>query len=191
MLDLIEKLKSGGNQKKIVENLVIFLILLVIVMVVINTLFTSDKENEDTVSVVNTKEITSSTDELEVKLENILSKIEGAGKVDVMISYLSGIEQVPMYDLKENLTVTEEKDKEGGQRKTEQKSNEQSIVYEEKNNTRTPVMKQTIMPEIIGVIVVADGANNVTVKNNIINAVEATVNTSSHHIQVFPSDKSK
>lgn len=191
MLDLIEKLKSGGNQKKIVENLVIFLILLVIVMVVINTLFTSDKENEDTVSVVNTKEITSSTDELEVKLENILSKIEGAGKVDVMISYLSGIEQVPMYDLKENLTVTEEKDKEGGQRKTEQKSNEQSIVYEEKNNTRTPVMKQTIMPEIIGVIVVADGANNVTVKNNIINAIEATVNTSSHRIQVFPSDKNK
>lgn len=190
MQALLEKLKSFGNQKKLVENLVIFLVLLVILIVVINTLFNTENKTaqNEIIQVGNIKE-TNYTDELEMKLKNILSKIEGAGKVDVMISYLSGIEQVPMYDMKESTTVTEEKDKSGGERKTEQKSNEQNVIYEEKNSTKSPVIKQTIMPEIIGVIIVAEGADNMIVKDNITKAVLATVNVPVHRIQVFSSQE--
>ena len=41
------------------------------------------------------------------------------------------------------------------------------------------------MPEVVGVIVVAEGAGSQVVKENIKNAVEAVVNISAHRIQVF------
>lgn len=184
-MNFLEKIKNG-EQKKILENSVIFLMLFIIIIIVMNTLFTSEKDNTST-NVTNVLEITddNSKDILDKKLEEILSLIDGTGKVDVMISYLNGIEQVPMYDEKNSITITEESDKAGGTRKTNQTNNEHNVIFEEKNNSKTAVIKQTIMPEIIGVIVVADGAGDIKVKENIIKAVEATVNVPSHRIQVF------
>ena len=69
--------------------------------------------------------------------------------------------------------------------KTKEVANEQSIIYEEKNSVKVPAIKQTIMPEVVGVIVVAEGAGSQVVKENIKNAVEAVVNISAHRIQVF------
>ena len=111
--------------------------------------------------------------------------MSGVGNVEVMISYSNTIEQVPMFDTKENTTVVEEEDTNGGTRKTKETLSEQSIIYEEKNSTKIPAIKRTIMPEVIGVIVVAEGANNSVVKENIKNAVEAVLNIPSHRIQIF------
>ena len=122
---------------------------------------------------------------LEEKLEEILSQISGAGKVDVMISYLNQVEKIPMTDTKITKTVVSEKDSNGGERKTEETNTEENIIYEETNNVKTPVIKQSILPEVIGVIVVAEGAYNETVKENLIRAVEATVIVASERIQVF------
>lgn len=184
-MNLLEKIKSG-EQKKLLENSVIFLMLFIIVIIVMNTIFTSEKENK-VASVLDVMETvpTSTGNSLEERLEEILSMIEGSGKVDVMVSYLNTVEQVPMYDEKISTTVTEESDTSGGKRKTNQTSNEHTIIFEEKNNTKTAMIKQTILPEIIGVVVVADGAKNIKVKEDIIKAVEATVNVPSHKIQVF------
>lgn len=47
-------------------------------------------------------------------------------------------------------------------------------------------MAQTIVnPKIEGVIVTAEGANNVNVKANIIAAVEAVTGVPTHKVQVF------
>ncbi len=184
-MNFLEKIKNG-EQKKILENSVIFLMLFIIVIIVINTLFASEK-NDTTASVSNVLENVpkSSGNSLEEKLEEILSMIDGSGKVNVMVSYQNGIEQIPMYDEKISTTITEETDSSGGTRKTSQTSNEHSIIFEEKSNTKAAVIKQTVMPEVIGVIVVADGANDVKVKENILKAVEATVDVPSHKIQIF------
>lgn len=122
---------------------------------------------------------------LEEKLENILSQISGAGKVDVMISYMNEIEKIPMTDTKVTKTVVSEKDSNGGERQTEETSTEENIIYEESNNIKIPVIKQSVSPEAIGVIVVAEGAYNETVKANLKKAVEATVIVASERIQVF------
>lgn len=184
MEKLLSKFK-GENNKKQIENIVIFLVLLVIVIIVINSLFSEEESvasEKSTVSVI-TNDVT--TDELEYKLKNILAAMNGVGKVEVMISYSNTIEQVPMYDTIENTTVVEEEDTNGGTRKTKETLNEQSIIYEEKNSTKVPAIKRTIMPEVVGVIVVAEGANNSVVKENIKNAVEAVVNIPSHRVQIF------
>lgn len=72
----MEKLLSKmGGKKKQIENIVIFIVLLIIVIIVINSLFTNEEEN---IQVVEAKENVSSvyqSDEMEVKLKNILSKI--------------------------------------------------------------------------------------------------------------------
>ena len=122
---------------------------------------------------------------LEEKLEEILSQISGAGSVDVMISYMNEIERIPMTDTKVTKTVISEKDSNGGERKTEETSTEENIIYEESNNIKVPVTKQSLLPEVIGVIVVAEGAYNETVKANLKRAVEATVIVASERIQVF------
>lgn len=76
----MEKLLSKmGGKKKQIENIVIFIGLLIIVIIVINSLFASDDEN---IQAVETKENVVSTyqsDEMEVKLKNILSKINRSG----------------------------------------------------------------------------------------------------------------
>lgn len=107
------------------------------------------------------------------------------GKVNVMISYTNSIEKVPLYDTKETTTLTEETDNQGGERKTKEVSNEYTVVYEEGNSNKTAIIKQNIMPEIIGVIVTAEGAENNIIKENIINAVASVTNIASHKIQVF------
>jgi stage III sporulation protein AG len=188
MSDFFEKIKVGNN-KKLIENLVIFLILIIILMIVMNTIFAEEEKNiVPSVQIAASPE-TSKVDNLETKLKNILSKIEGAGNVEVMISYLTGIEEVPMFNISEGTTITSEKDTNGGERQIEQKDYEKTIIFKEEGGSKVPVIQETIMPEVIGVVVVADGAKNITVKENIIKAVEATVNIASHRIQVFQKQK--
>ena len=178
---LIEKFNL--NSKRGIENLVILLVFVIIIMVVINSLFS---EEEDLVATtVNVVKSDNTEDLLETKLKNILETIRGVGKVNVMVAYSNSIEKVPLYDKKETTTVTEEKDNQGGARKTEEVSNELKIVYEEGNNSKTAIIKQNIMPEIIGVIVTAEGAENNTIKEQIINAVVAVTNIPNHKVQVF------
>lgn len=185
MENFLAKFKEGNNKKQI-ENIVIFIALLIIVIIVINSLFSEEKTVESSAEIedVSNSKI-SENDELEIKLKRILSSINGVGNVDVMISYSNTVTQVPMYSTKENTTTIEEQDVNGGKRKTEEISNEQNIIFEEKSNTKIPAVKQTIMPEVVGVIVTAEGANNSVIKENIKNAVGAVLNIASHRIQVF------
>ena len=180
-MKLLEKFNL--NSKKGIENLVIFLVLVIITIVVINTLFT----DENDVVTTNTDIISTSknNDSLEERLETILASIRGVGKVKVMVSYANSVEKVPLYDTKETKTITEETDSQGGERKTEEINKEYTIVYEEGNNSKLASLKQNIMPQIIGVIVTAEGAENNTIKENIINAVVAVTNISNHKVQVF------
>lgn len=181
----MEKLLEKFNNKRMIENLVIFLILCIIVLIVINSCTSSEAVDNEQIETIAIPKIKGDNVTLEEKLATILSMINGAGKVDVMISYINEIEKIPMTDKKITTTVTNEKDSNGGERKTEETSTEENIIYEQSNNMKSPVVKQNILPEIVGVIVVADGAGNILIKENLIKAVEATINVPSHRIQVF------
>lgn len=187
----MEKLLEKFNNKKMIENLGIFLILAVIVLIVINTLFDNNNNNKNVnlVQTVSNKDNVVSDTNLERKLEGILSKISGAGKVSVMISYSNEVLKQPMTDVKTTTTVVSEKDSNGGERKTEETSTEESVIYEQNGNSKTPMLKQNVLPTIIGVIVVADGAGNTSVKESLIRAVTAAVDVPDHRIQVFASGK--
>lgn len=117
---LVEK-KTSGNNKKTIENLIVFLILLVITMISINLIWgkkESDedkKQGQDTYKVLAQAENNSNILEtqeynLENELEDILSKISGVGKVQVLITYSETSEVIAMHNETKNTSKTEEND---------------------------------------------------------------------------------
>lgn len=117
---LVEK-KTKGNSKKTIENLVVFLILLVVTIVAINTIWGDEGNNSETepeqdkykvlaeeVEQSNIPEETAYN--LENELEEILSKVAGVGKVQVLITYSETSQVVAMHNEVKNTSKTEETD---------------------------------------------------------------------------------
>ena len=193
----ISKQKEQNNKKNI-ENLVVFLILLIITVIAINTIWGGKKEKtkqEDNTSYTKLAENINNSIEsnnnqfneynLEENLEDILSKIAGVGKVKVLVTYSETSEVVAMYNEKNTSNNTEETDTNGGVRKIEQTDTDKEIIYEEKNGQKTPITQNVIMPKIEGAIITAEGASDPIIKTNIIQAVSAATGISTYRIQVF------
>lgn len=198
--ELISQKKEEPNKKKI-ESLVVFLIILIITIIVINVIWSGDKKSDNSESTNDkNKKLASDTqmvqtsnnetsDDLVAKLEDILSKINGVGKVSVMITYSKTSQTVPLYNQDSSEKNTEESDKQGGTRKITETGTKTEIVYKEENGEKIPITQSVISPTIEGAIVTAEGANNATVKTNIIQAVEAVTGVATHKIQVFEMSK--
>lgn len=109
---------NEGNNKKKIENLVVFVIILIITIIVINMILKDDKKegNTETNSIGKTlaqtdeENYVSTTDELEKNLEAILSKIDGVGKANVLITYSQSSETIAMYNEDNTKSDTEESD---------------------------------------------------------------------------------
>ena len=188
-----------GNDKRKIENLVFFVVVLIITIVIINFIWNGEKEannknvtndtskqlattNNETVQVNSNLE---STEGLENKLKNILSKIQGVGEVEVCLNYSESSEVVAMYNENSTTSTTEETDDSGGTRKIEETDTQKDVIFGEDNGTKTPITAKVVNPKIEGAIITAKGANNAEVKNNIIQAVEAVTGLATHKIQVF------
>lgn len=199
-----EKLKEtgGGNEKKRIENLVFLIVVLIITVVIINIIWngnkTSTKQETNTnskqlantngytnINTANTENNISRTDNLEEKLESILSKIQGVGEVEVLINYSESNEVVAMYNENSKTSNTEETDTSGGNRKIQETDVQKEIIYTEEDGEKTPITQKVIQAQIEGAIIAAKGANNIETKTNIIQAVEAVTGLATHKIQVF------
>ena len=187
---MFEKLKKIFTDKeKRIENLVSFLIILVITLIVINKILKTDnKENEDyknqvgvELAIENESNEISSND-LEQKLEKILTKIEGVGDVAVLITYSESSTLVPVYNINESISKVEEKDTSGGTRITETQNNQKDVITDSSSNI---IAEKMIKPTVEGAIITAKGASNSNIKSNIIMAVEAVTGLATHKIQVF------
>ena len=92
--------KTDGNNKKKIENLVVFLILLIITIIAINSIWGEKKSSTKEEKDDSYKQLVEKLDQnvnstisedteynLEKRLEDILSKVAGVGKVQVLITY--------------------------------------------------------------------------------------------------------
>ena len=196
---LINNEKEGeeGNDKKKIENLVFFVVILIITIVVINTILNGkDKEtkqenntNSKQLATVN-QEISNlnniqTSEDLEMKLEGILTKIQGVGAVEVFINYSESSEVIAMYNENSKVSTTEESNTSGGKRKIQETDTQKDIIYEEVDGEKTPITQKIVQPKIEGAIITAKGASNINTKTNIIQAVEAVTGLATHKIQVF------
>ncbi len=193
---MFEKLKNMfENKDKKIENLVSFLIILIITLIVINKILKNDEmekvDYENTVGVelalkdekINYKE---NDDNLEKRLENILSKISGVGKVYVLLTYTESSSLVPIYNVNSSTSILEEKDSAGISKITETENIQKDVVLEKDGKLS---VEKKIKPLIEGAIIIAEGASNINIKSDIISAVEAVTGVKTHKIQVFEMEE--
>lgn len=195
--------KEDEPDKKKIENLVVFVIILIITIIIINFIWNgdfqdngtntqttdankklaTDSENQNSSAEIAETDNTNNT--VVKELEDILSNINGVGKVKVMITYSETSKTIPVYNEESSQQDTEETDSEGGTRKITQTDIKKEVIYEENGDQKTLITQSVISPTVEGAIITAEGAGDVTVKTNIIQAVSAVTGLSTHKIQVF------
>lgn len=148
------------NNKKI--QYIFVAVLIVIVLIVFYSINSNNIKKEETNVVLNY------INNLETKLKTVLSKVEGAGDVDVIITVDSGMETV----LAKKSVIKE------GENATE--IEESPIIV----NGKTVPIKE-VYPKITGVLIICEGANNIAVYNKIQRATISLLDIEVNQIEIL------
>ena len=158
-----------GN-KKMRSN--IFLILMLgILLLLAGRSFSDSKENPEVQPQQATKESTGK--EVERRMAEILSKVEGAGEVDVMLTYRTTEEQT----IAKN-EMSEESDE---TLKTEQTA----ILLEDGNGATEPLVLMENSPVVEGVMIAAQGADQPAVAAALNQAAQALLDVPAHKVAIL------
>lgn len=123
-----------------------------------------------------TPEADDTVSQLETRLEETLSLIDGAGKVRVMITLKDSGEKVVEKDITRRTGR--------GEAGTGQTDLTQSSVYEKTDEGELPYISNELTPQVEGVLVVAQGGGNSLVKQNILQGVMALFPIEAHKITI-------
>ena len=150
------------------------MVLLVILLVSINYIFKEDKiENQNTVENT-TSEQTSSKNDLEEKVAQVLNQISGITDASVIINYSDNGTNDIAYDTKQTMN-------ENGN----VLSIEKSVAYNEENGKKTAIIQVYNTPKVEGVIIVANGVDDSEIKQKISTAIGNLLGVASYKVQVF------
>lgn len=182
LLDKIPFLKKIKNVKHIgIIVCIIFISLLLLICFSGTSFNQTTKTNANTSESTNDIEYTSSFTYIkntEERLVNVLSGLSGVKDVRVMIALESGPEIIIAKSTEEETKILE-----NGKEKNITIISTPIIVNE--NGENKPIILMEILPKISGVIVVANGADDVKTKLNIYSAIQTIISISSDKIQVF------
>jgi stage III sporulation protein AG len=123
--------------------------------------------------------------ETEKKLSKMLSGIKNAGKVDIMITFESTPERVIAYITSSTKNTSSGGD--GGYNENNSNTSSPQVIYV--SGEQIPLILKEVSPKVTGVLIVAEGADDVKVKLDIINAVSVLLNISTEQIKVLTMNK--
>lgn len=127
----------------------------------------------------------------EERLREVLQKVEGVGKAEVMITLQTSAEKVVEKDIPSTWQDVEESDSGGGTRTTREESQTEETVYqEEEDGSRIPYVVKELEPRVEGVIVIAQGGGDAKVRQNILEAVQALFSVEAHKIKIMKMEGS-
>ncbi len=149
-----------------------------------------DERREKAIVLSNSKE-EEYVKNMERKLKNTLECVEGVGKVDVLITLKSTGQKIVEKDRNSNRKYSDEKDASGGIRQVKDEQQEKQSVYiQDTDGSQKPYISKETLPEIAGVLVVAQGGAKPIVIQNITEAVQALFGVEVHKIKIMKrSDK--
>ncbi len=187
------KKKEDEGKKKLTtfENLIVIVILGVIIILA-GSFFTQSGNSKNTMkdasglsssneagnsgqdNPIDGQEIVA---DIENRLADLLSQVEGAGLVRVMVYADTSSEQIPAYNNEQDTRNDE---------RTDGKSSEISETRElALSGDETPVILKVMIPQIKGVVVVAEGANDILIKEQLNNAVCTLLGIPEHRVQIL------
>ena len=121
----------------------------------------------------------------EDKLKGSLSRIEGAGEVEVLITLKESEERVLEKDIPEQVSETSETDAEGGSRIISESRLEEATVYTvNAAGQNVPYVRKVIQTVVEGVVVIAQGGDSEIVKQNIIETIQVLFGIEANKIRV-------
>lgn len=189
----VENMKNGKIKK---DRLFIAFLTGVLMLVIAIPSETGQKreensqKNAESFRVDSTKTMSQSdyTAYMEERLETILSQIEGAGKVQVMITWKTNGEKIIEKDRQNREEHVSEKDNQGGNRTTSTRDTQETTVYDSGNRNSSeqePYVSKELSPKAEGVIVIAPGGDDAVVVKNITEAVQALFEIDTHKIRIM------
>lgn len=119
--------------------------------------------------------------ETEKRMAEILSKIEGAGQVDVMLTYRRTEEK----SVARNETREESYSEDGGKTSESLRVENTAILLEDRSGNTTPLVLSSASPEVEGVIIVAEGGGDPVVCGALNQAAQALLDVPAHKIAVL------
>ncbi len=180
---IITRIAAVLKANKKLELAVYIGLALLIVLLYVSTLFPKEKPSSAE-PAENTQYAAQTELEVEERLEAVLSSIRGAGRVEVMITYESGPEIVTAMNTDTNTNRSETVDNEK-ESTVEQKTESQKPATVSGNGGTEPIVITEKQPAVRGVIVVAEGADNVAVRMDLQRAVQTVLNVPASSIEVF------
>ena len=171
-LNIFEKIK---NIKDI--EIIIVVIFCAVLLLIYSTSFSNKKTENVTITTLTTEEY---ANYLENKLTSVLGHIQGAGKVNVMITLACGIEYVYATNMEEVTTSSQN----SGTTTTKTTKSEDLILVSVSGKSTPIVIKQNL-PKVSGVIIVASGAKNINTRLELQKAVEALLDIEANNIEIL------
>ena len=174
--DFKNKFKELFQRIKKIKHIEIYLAVGVAAIMVLIYLFASAPKADENKQLTNNDNIVanfSSSQEyvnyLENKLATVLTEVKGAGEVNVVITLEKGFEYI---------YATEEE--------THTTSNGTTVTTStiEMVNGQ-PVLKEEIYPVIKGIVVISSGANDVSVKMDMLSVIQTVIDVSSSKINII------
>ena len=124
--------------------------------------------------------------QLEERLENLISQIDGVGRNKVMITLESGVEYVYAQEQRRSTDTTHG----GGEfpvaGRTQESVEQRFILVDTEFGRREALVLTRIPPRVQGVIIVCEGANNPVVEQKLISVVTTALGIPSTRVSVVP-----
>ncbi|MBE5735799.1 MAG: hypothetical protein E7356_00350 [Clostridiales bacterium] len=178
---LLSKLTSLMTQRK--AKIILLLVLAIIAVMMIVLSYSKDEKlsSKETLSTSSYLSTLDYCEQIELRLKSIISQIDNAGDVEVMVT----VDGSPEYVYASDNNSTSSSNSSGI---TSSSSSSSPIIVGAGASSSALILTESL-PDIKGVIVVATGAGNVAVKLDILNAVSTLLGISRDKVSVLKGIK--
>lgn len=119
---------------------------------------------------------------MEAELERILEQVQGVGKVEVMITLKSSGRKT----VEKDTSVSEDTDgSENGGAGGSRREEESTVYQRDAEGNEIPFVVEETVPVVEGVLVAAQGGENLTVAEDILDAAQVLFGVEAHKIKVM------
>ena len=195
-----QRLNLSGSQKKYIATLLILSVIGAGAIVLGNVLTPKEAHNESALVQETQREgkreagslsaLAQEEQRLADDLTQVLSCVEGVGEVTVKVTLKSTAQTSYATENQISTTKTNEGLQSGGSRTTEENRQEDKLAMQSMSQgISQPVVIMEERPEAVGVIVVAEGAGSLAVREQIANAVQVLLDIPAHKVTVLPMEK--
>jgi stage III sporulation protein AG len=203
--NFFEDLFKNKDTKTFNPKLIIILLVGIALMLISNfysdrnqsaETFATQKNNKNNSEQVSSDEITTSDDQInssksalersyEKELQQALEQMSGVNNVTVIVKLSSTERSIYEKKYKTQKKMTDETDKNNGKRNIDETLNENEVIIIKDGNKEIPLLIEKDMPEVSGVLIVAEGVGKIQVKAKVIEAVTRVFSVESHRVAVM------